>query len=150
MGIINTTNLNEARKQIQKLKKDEKEVIVKAQGDEFNRKILEIKDVDVLIGCELHDRKDYMKQRDSGLNEVHCKLAAKNDIKIGIDMSEVVKLDKKDKALALARIKQNIGLCKRTKTKIVVFPKGKYKKQDVMSFMVSLGASTGQGKEAVQ
>ena len=43
--IVETNNLNQARKQIQELKKQKKQVIVKAQDDEFNRKILENKDV---------------------------------------------------------------------------------------------------------
>jgi len=142
MEIINTLNINEARKQIQKLKKENKEVIVRAQEPEFNRKILEIKDVNVLLSREIHNRKDKLKQRDSGLNEVLCKLAAKNNIKIGINIEEIKKLEKKQKAIVLARIMQNIMLCKRTKTQIVFIPA--LKKQEALSFMQSLGASTQQ------
>ena len=31
-------------------------------------------DVDVLLDPHLHDRNDYFKQRDSGLNEILCKV----------------------------------------------------------------------------
>src|SRR3989344_1137091 len=110
MDIINTNNLNEARKQIQKLKKEGKEIIIKAQDDEFNRKILEIRGCDVLLSPEMHTRKDKLKQRDSGLNEVLCKLAEKNNIKIGINLGEIAKLPKKEKAIILSRIIQNISL----------------------------------------
>ncbi len=81
MEIINTDNINKARKQIQKLKKENKSVIVRAQSPEFNRKILENKDVDILLDPHLHNRKDKLKERDSGLNEILCKIAAKNNIK---------------------------------------------------------------------
>lgn len=150
MEIINTTNINQARTQIQKLKNENKEAIVFAQDDVFNRKMLENKNVDILLSPELHNRKGRLKQRDSGMNEIHCRLAKKNNIKIGIDLSKIKKLPKKEKAIVLARIIQNINLCKRTKTQIVVFPKGKYKKQDVMSFFVSLGSSTKQARDALQ
>ncbi|MFH1359381.1 MAG: hypothetical protein ABIH37_05825 [archaeon] len=146
--MINTTNLNEARKQIMKLKKEGKEVVVVAQDDDFNRKIFENKDVDMVVGLELHDRKDFMKQRDSGLNEINCKLAHDNNIKIGIDVGKIGKLEKIEKARVLARVRQNIQLCKRTGTKIVVL--GDSGKQEIMSLFLVLGGSTSQGKEGLR
>jgi len=143
MGIINTNNLNEARKQIQQLKKQKKLVIVQAQDDKFNRKIFENPDVDIVIGLEF-DRKDKLKQRDSGLNEVLCKLAKKNDIKIAIDLNKIQRLSKQEKAIILSRIIQNIKLCKRIKTPIIIMPK--QSKQDILSFFLSLKASTQQAK----
>ncbi len=142
--IINTSNINKARTEIQKIKKADKQepIIIKAQDDEFNRKILENKDIDVLLSPEIHNRKDFLKQRNSGLNEVLCKLASKNNIKIGIDLNEIKKLNKKEKAIILSRIIQNINLCKRTKTKVIIFPENKYKKQDIQGFFQALGSST--------
>ena len=144
MEIINTSNLNQARKQIQELKKQGKQVIVQAQDDEFNRKIFENKDVNIVIGLELHDRRDKLKQRDSSLNEILAKLAKQNNIKIAININEIQKLDKKQKAIVLARIIQNIQLCKRTGTKIFIFPEENYQKQDILGFFLSLKASTQQ------
>ena len=145
--MINTLNLNSARKQIQELKKQNKAVVVRAKNEEFNRKMFENKDIDMVVGLEFHNRKDKMKQRDSGLNEVLCKLGSKNNIKIGIDINEIRKLKGKEKARVFARIMQNIKLCRRTKTKIVLL--GVEDRLDVMGFMQCLGGSTGQGKEAV-
>ena len=149
MKIINTSNLTQVRKQIQQLKKDKQQVIVQAQDDAFNRKILENKDIDILLSPESHTRKDYMKQRDSGLNEILCKLAKKNNIKIGINLQQLKSLPTKQKAIILARIKQNIQLCKRTKTKIIIYPKNNFTKQEIMSFMQTLGTSTSQAKQAI-
>ncbi len=145
--MINTTNLNQVRKQIQELKKQKKQVIVQAQDDEFNRKILEIPDVDIFLGSEIHNRKDRMKQRDSGLNEINCKLAVKNNIKLAINLPLVIQLPKKEKAKVLARVMQNIYLCKKTKAQLIVFP-SKYKKQDVISLFLSLKSSTQLAKKA--
>jgi len=147
--MINTTNLNQTRKQIQKLKGEGKMVIVRAQDNEFNRKMFESLDVDVVVGLEVHDRKDYLKQRDSGLNEILCRLAKKNDIKIGIELKKVVKLGSKGKALVLSRIIQNIRLCRRTDVKVVIMDSESFGKQELSGFLISLGASTKQVKESI-
>ena len=148
-NMINTTNLQQARKQIQQLKKENKSVIIKAQNDAFNRKILEIKDVDIITDLEQHNRKDYIKQRDSGLNEILCKLAKQNNIKIGINLKNIQNLTPSQKAIILARIKQNIQLCKRTKTPIIILDKEKFTKQEIISFFLTLGASTKQAKQSL-
>src|SRR3989338_2779963 len=93
--IIDTLNINEVRRQIQKIKKEvpKEEIIVISKDDDYNRKILEMKDVDVLL-LSFHNRKDKLKQRDSGLNEVFAKLAKENNIRIGLDINELKKLNK--------------------------------------------------------
>ncbi|MEK6859355.1 MAG: hypothetical protein AABX54_00935 [Nanoarchaeota archaeon] len=151
MTIINTLNLQEIRNQIQKAKKSNPDeiIIIKAGDEEFNRKVLEIKGVNILLSPESHNRKDKLKQRDSGLNEFLCKLASKNNIKIAIDIEQLQKLEKKQKAKTLARIIQNIKLCKRTKTQIILFPEEKYDKLDVMSFITILKGSTEQAKQSI-
>ncbi|MDP3027285.1 MAG: hypothetical protein Q8N63_06250 [Nanoarchaeota archaeon] len=147
---INTSNLAEARKQIQKLKKENKEVIVRAQEPEFNRKILEIKEVDILLSPEIHNRKDKLKERDSGLNEILCKIAAKNNIKIGIDIEEIKKTQGKEKAIILARIIQNIMLCKKTKAELKLMNCKEKDKRGTFSLLLTLGASTSQAKNAIE
>lgn len=148
MKIINTTNINELRKQIQEFKKNNQPVIVRAQDDDFNRKLFENPDIDIVVGLEMHLRKDYMKQKDSGLNEILANLAKKNNIKIGIDIDSIKSLSHLNKAILLARIKQNIDLCKRTKTQIIII--SELKKQDILGLMLSLGANTYQAKESCQ
>ena len=58
--MINTKNINEARKQIDSLASKNEKVIVLSQDDIFNGKILENKKVDVLIINESLDKKNYM------------------------------------------------------------------------------------------
>lgn len=150
MEIIKTNNINEARKQIQKIKKQnpEEKIIVKAQDEEFNRKIIENKDVGMLLSPESNNRKDKLKQRDSGLNEVLAKLAKENCIEIGMTLEDITKKEKKEKAIILSRIIQNIMLCKKTGAKIKLI--GKYDKKDAFSLLLTLGASTQQAKMAVE
>ena len=146
--MISTTNINQLLKEIQKQKKDKQSIIVQAQSPEFNRKIFENPNIDVITDLEFHSRKDYTKQRDSGLNEILCKLATRNKIKIAINLDKIKKLEKKQKAIILSRTIQNIKLCKRTKTQMIIFPKNKYTKQERTSFFLSLKASTQQAKQS--
>lgn len=138
--MITTKNINEARKEIQKLVREGKEVIVEAGDDDFNRKIFETKDVDIVVGLEFN-RRDKLKQRNSGVNEVIAKLAKINNIRIGIDISRIQKLNRLEKGKVLSRIIQNIKLCRRTDAKIILLNTN-YK--EAVSFIISLGGNTKQ------
>jgi RNase P/RNase MRP subunit p30 len=142
--MINTKNINEARKEIQRLVRSSEKVMVHAQDDDFNRKIFEIKDVDMVVGLELNGR-DRLKQRDSGMNEVIAKLAKLNGIVIGVDVDRINGLGALEKGKVLGRLRQNVKLCRRTGAKIVVIG---VDRKDASGLVVSLGGSTVQGKMA--
>jgi RNase P/RNase MRP subunit p30 len=143
--MITTKNINEARKEIQKLVREGKEVVVDAGDDDFNRKIFEIKDVDMVVGLEINGN-DRLKQRDSGMNEVIAKLAKSNNIAVGVDVSRIKRLSALEKGKALSRVRQNIGLCKRTRARITILGADK---KEAISFVVGLGGSTEMGRNAV-
>jgi RNase P/RNase MRP subunit p30 len=144
--IIDTSDLNNARKQIQALKKQNQEIIVKSQNEEFNRKILEIKGVNTLLMQNTNDKEE-LKQRNSGLNHVLCKIAEKNNVSIAIDLQDLKKQPAKQKAVYLSRIMQNIALCKKYNVKFLVFPANKFKKQDLIGLLLSLKSSTNLTKD---
>lgn len=156
MQIITTNNLNEARKQILKLKKEKPEsketLALLSQDDEFNRKALEIKGLNILVINEALEIKDYSRQRNSGLNEVLAKICAKKDITIGIQLKEIASKSEKEKAKALARLQQNIMLCKKAGTKLTFISEdGKIKdKLALQSILSVLGASTKQASDAIK
>jgi len=137
--IIQETNPERAKFQIKKAKPP---VIVKANSDEFNRKLLEYGKFQILLNPHQQGTKDKLKSLDSGLNHVLVKLAAKNKIAIGIDLANLTKLDKKQKAIQLARIKQNIKLCRKAKCKLVLF--NSKDKKNAGALLQSLGASSQQ------
>lgn len=145
--MISTANLEQAKKQIKIMKELEKEkpVIIEAQDDSFNRKILEYGHFDILLSPEKGKRKDSLRQRDSGLNHVLAKIASKNKVAIGFDLKEISGLEKKQKAIRLARIIQNIKVCRKSKTNLALSAG----KTNASSFLISLGASTPQAKQAI-
>src|SRR3990172_1949116 len=101
------TDFQKARNRIRETRKQGKEIIFTSRDDELNRKILEKEKVDVLL-LQLSGRKDKMKQRDSGFNQVLAKTAKKKNISIGINMDEILNANTKEKVDILARIRQNI------------------------------------------
>ena len=147
--IINTSNANEARKQIDSAGKENKKVIVIAKDDEFNRKLLENKKVDVLVFSEFSKGKDRLRQRNSGLNQVLSKLARDNEIKIGIDISIIEKLSSKELSEHISKIKQNVKLCNKYKVKMTLVNVKNKNKHDLVAFCLSIGMSTSMAKYTV-
>lgn len=142
--MITEKNIEKAKQQIKKTK--DKPIIVQAQDDNFNRKLLEFGKFDILLSIEQGDRKNKLRQIDSGLNHVLAKIATKNNISLGINLREIRNLSKSEKAKRLSKLIQNIKICKKFKTKIKLL-KIKNKKNE-NGLLLSLGASTMQSKES--
>jgi len=148
MNIINSENLQEVRKQVDKLKNENKLIIVQGRDIEFNRKILEMKKVNMLI-LQHKQGKDKLKQRDSGLNEVLCEIARKNNITLAIDFSEIINSDNKERAKIIGRLIQNLKLMKKAGNKIEILNKPEDKKS-LQAFLLVLGADTKLASEIAQ
>ena len=153
LDIIDTDNLNDARKKIEIKAKEGSKVIVKGRDDSFNRKILENKKVNILLSPEHGYKKDKLKQRDSGLNHILCRIAQQNSISIGIDFQEILnKRDEGKKQLAehLARIMQNIKLCRKSKVKMILMNTAGTDDYGLRALLSTLGMPTDMAKMAVE
>lgn len=138
--LIRENNFEKARKLIGAARGEE--IIFSGSNDELNRKILEKEPVSVLL-INLTGRKDRMKQRDSGFNQVLAKLAKKNDVAIGIDLDEIIATHSaKEKAKLLARIQQNIKLCAKNKVKMEFVSKNKKDDYSLKALGLILGMPT--------
>ena len=113
--IISGKDFNEARKKIRENKG--KEIVFTSDDDELNRKVLEKESINVLLISQ-KGRKDKVKQRDSGFNQVLAKLAKKKSVAVGINLDEIMKSGEEEKAEILARIRQNVKLCNKNKLKV--------------------------------
>ncbi len=143
--MINTDNIEKAKRLIKDCK--EKPLVVNAQDDFFNRKILEYGKFDILQSVEKGTRKDSLRQLDSGFNHVLANISAKNKVAFGIDINEIENLSKKEKSERIARLIQNIIICRKVGVKIIAL---NYKdKKDAFSFLLGIGASSIQAKEAI-
>jgi len=140
--MITNPNTEKAKNEI---KKATPPIIVKARDDKYNRTLLEYGKFDILLSPETGNRKSKLRNEDSGLNHVLAKIATKNKIAIGIDLDEISRLTPKAKAERLSKIKQNIKICRKAKTKLKILGN----KKEGFYLLISLGASTNQAKEAI-
>jgi len=143
--LLTQTNFSKLKDEVKKNK--DKTLIFSGNDDELNRKVLEKLPIQILL-INLAKRKDRMKQRDSGLNQVLAKLAKKNIIIIGINLDEIIKSEKKQKAEILSRVRQNIKLCNKYKVRMkFISIKEKKDSYDVKALGFVLGMPTWMVKE---
>ncbi len=136
--LIQETNFDSARK---KIRENKDKLIIFSGNDELNRKILEKEKIDILL-LNQSQRKDKQKQRDSGFNQVLAKLAKKSDITIGINLDEIINAKFKEKAEIIARIKQNVSLCKKNKLKMKFITQNEKDTYDLRALGLVLGMPT--------
>jgi len=137
--------------------KNQKKIIaVLGRDDAYNRRIIETMNINYLVSPErdYKEKKDTLKQRDSGINHVLGKIAKEKNIPIVINISELIKLKKSDKSRIISRIMQNIKICRKTKCqiKIATFASDKTELQnehDLRAFCFSLGMSSQQVSDAI-
>ena len=93
-------------------------VVVQGGDDTVNRDAVSSPNVDILLDPHLGKRRDFMHQRDSGLNHVLCALAKEHNVAIGFSFSAVLRAP--TRAKLLGRMMQNIRLCRKYKVRMVI------------------------------
>lgn len=107
----------EDKKDINKLTKDFNVV----EGNyKINREILKNKRVNILLNPANRVVKDSLHFRNSGLDQISCRLAAKNKTAIGFSFNEILKKEGMERAELIGRIMQNVKLCRKYKVKMIL------------------------------
>lgn len=116
-GYLIDSDEKEIRRIIEFLKnsKEKKLIGIKAKDEMFNRRVIETLKFDYLVSPELNNGKDSLKQRSSGLNHTLAKTASEKKIAILISLDTIEKQDKENKSILIARIIQNIKVCRKSK-----------------------------------
>jgi hypothetical protein len=119
-----------------------------------DRAVLERGSADILFGAETTQPKDYLHQRGSGLNQVMCELARKNKVAIGFSFTDILAVQGSQRAQLLGRMMQNIRLCRKYKTAIVIgsFASEPWKMRsphDLQSFFTLLGMHPAEAAQAL-
>jgi RNase P/RNase MRP subunit p30 len=142
---IQEDNFQKARKQINENRG--KLIIFSSNDDELNRKVMEKENISILL-LNQEKRKDFQKQRNSGLNQVLAKIAKKKGILIGINFDEIINAENKEKSEIIARIKQNIKICNKNKVKMKFINKSNKRNiLDLQALGLTLGMPTWMVKE---
>ena len=136
--ILRETEFNKLKNQVSKNK--DKKIIFTSEDDGLNRKVMEKLPISTIL-IPLIGRKDYMKQRNSGFNQVMAKIAKKNKISIAFSLDELI--NSKEKSKLLARITQSTMLCNKNKVKMT-FIQEKYNRsrRELFSLAIVLGLHT--------
>ena len=140
MKIIKT-NTKDFRKDTLKA---EKPLIVLGGDEKLNRLIVESKHVDILLSPEIENKKDNFHYRKSGLNQVLCKLAKKNEVAVGFDFCLLINSNGEKRSQIIGKMMQNMILCKKYKNKIKI---GCFTENELLtrndSVLVSFGVILG-------
>ncbi|MCK5608794.1 hypothetical protein KAR91_43350 [Candidatus Pacearchaeota archaeon] len=147
MEIITDTGFEKIRKKISS--SDSKCIVYNSNDDDLNRRVMEKLKINVLLLSQ-SNRKDFSKQRNSGLNHVMAKIAKKNSIDVGINLDEIIESSDFKLAEILSRVKQNIVLCNKAKVKmkfIAVKKENSRNIYDLKSLGLILGMPTWMTKE---
>lgn len=108
------------------------------------RAIMERKEADILAHLEVHEKHDKLRYLESGLTPVTARIATKNKVMVGIDLTMLKEQPKMVKARYLARLRQNIALARKAKTLLAL----KGKEDEGYYLLLSLGASSNQATQA--
>lgn len=119
-----------------------------------NRQMFESKRVNIIFNLENQNR-DFMHYRNSGLNQVLCKLANKNKIKIGVSLLNISRAENMLRSQLMGRVMQNIRLCRKYKVGMALasFASDPYEMRapyDLMSFGISLGMHPSEAKKSLE
>jgi len=123
--------------------------------DVLNRRAVESLNIGYLVSPEGDEKKDGLKQRDSGLNHVVARFAAEKGIGIVIDFGEIARLKGKVKAERIARIIQNVKVCRKVGCRVLIGSFAENKKRIVdakgrQSFGAGLGMSSDEVASCVE
>lgn len=143
--LINKENFLEIRKELNQVDKT-KNTIVVGKTDELNRKILEDGRANFLLFDKFSESNKKLKQRESGLNHILCKIAKKNNISFIFDFKLL--LEKEDKKLSsnISAISQNIKLLKKQDIMFLFIGIKNIDRTALKSFLLTLGADTQTAK----
>ncbi len=147
--LIHEKSFEKARREIRNLQKaNNQKIVFSSNDDELNRKVMEKEPIDLLLLSQ-SERRDFLKQRNSGLNHVLAKIAKKNNIEIGINLDEIIESGPLQKSMILARVRQNIKLCSKNKVKmrfIALKKENQRDSHDLKSLGIVLGMPTWMTK----
>ena len=140
-------------KNIIKAKKLSNLVIYTSTGNDSYA--IEKSNLTIIFGLETIAARDSMHSRNSGLNQVLCKLANKNNVIIGFSFSGILNTDGVTRSQILGRTMQNIRLCRKYKVKTVVasFAEKPYEMRpyhDLKSVFICFGMHPEEAKNSLE
>ncbi len=118
-------------------------------NSDFNRKLVESKNIKFIILDHLNNKRDSLYERDSSLNHIICKLAYQKGIIFVINLNELEVSNLKLRAQILARIIQNIRLINKFHNKLKIIPLNNSDVFNTSAFLSTLGLPSRMLKDCL-
>ncbi len=110
LEIRNTKNINKQKNKCR----------IMVESGESNRSYFESRRIDFILNVEDCGQREYIHHRNSGLNQILCKLAAQRGLSVVVSFGTLLNASKVKKYSLLGRIKQNKILCEKYKVRYKV------------------------------
>lgn len=151
---ITAKSLQELRKNSRKALSFVDIILVKGGGDEINRSAAECWEVDILCHPEKLVERDFMKQRNSGMDHVMAKLMAERLIGIEFNFSEILNSYGMLRSQILGRMHQNVMLARKYKALMILTSGARDRwglraPRELLAIGKMLGMTQGEAKSAV-
>lgn len=123
--------------------------ILHSEDYSLKRKMVEKKQIDILLNPHLLSSKDSLHYRRSGLDHILCNFMGKNNIAMAFTLKSF------NNYVEIGRLMQNIFLCRKYKVKVLFFSYAEniYEmraKSDIVSLLIILGMSNKQIMEVFE
>jgi len=153
IALISSSNIAEIRKLVSREQKSGRIIAVLGNNDEINRAVLRLK-IDFILSPEHARKKDFADYRNSGLNHVLCREAAEKNIAVAFSLSDILRLDGEEQAMRLGRMTQNVRLCLKFKTPMILATFASSESElrtphELVSFGMSLGMPRADAEKAL-
>ncbi len=125
------------------------------KGKDRARLYLENRQYDGVYDLEVHSEREFMHHRNSGLNQVLCKIAHDKDKVVVFDVGAILGAAGRQRALLLGRMQQNVRLCRKYKVtmSLATFAKTPYqmrREEEIIVIGQLLGMTAAEAKQATQ
>ena len=129
--------------------------LVITKSSDNDRRIIEKTNADLIFDFEEKAKKDFIHHRNSGLNQVLCKLLREKDKIVCFNFNTVLKSKGMLRAQLIGRMMQNIRLCRKynVKTIIASFAEKPYDIRscpDLKSVFISLRMHPKEAKDSLE
>ncbi len=129
--------------------------LVLGKGKDKARLYLESRQYDGVYALEMHTEREFMHHRNSGLNQVLCKIAHDKSKVVVFDVGALLIASGRLRALILGRMQQNVRLCRKYSVTMALatFAKTPYqmrREEEMIAIGQLLGMTRVEAKEATQ
>jgi len=148
--VVSSKNVQQ---EVRKVRSNAEAILVKGD-DKVSRMASDCWEVDIIGSPEVHNEKDFMHQANSGIDYVIARACAEKGIAVELNLSNVLNSSGRRRAEILARMAQNVRICRDAKCDLVITSGAKEKygmraPRDLMAFGMVLGMTLDEAKAAV-